>query len=169
MEFGVENNLDYISVSFVGSSEDIIDCRNEIHKWGGKQKIIAKIERKSAVENIDKIIEVADAIMIARGDLGNEVPLEKIPFVQDEIIKKCKSAGKPVITTTQMLYSMTDNPSPTRAEATDVVNAVLEGSDAVMLSEETSVGKYPIRAVYVMEHLALEAESHLQNPKFNPL
>lgn len=168
IKFSVENNLDYISMSFVGNSEDVIDCRNEIKRWGGKQKIIAKIERKDAVENIDKIIEVTDAIMVARGDLGNEVPIEKIPFIQDEIIKKCKSAGKPVITATQMLYSMKDNPSPTRAEATDVVNAVLEGSDAVMLSEETSVGKYPIRAVYVMEHLALEAESHLQNSKFNP-
>lgn len=168
IKFSVENNLDYISMSFVGNSEDVVDCRNEIKRWGGKQKIIAKIERKDAVENIDKIIEVTDAIMVARGDLGNEVPIEKIPFIQDEIIKKCKSAGKPVITATQMLYSMKDNPSPTRAEATDVVNAVLEGSDAVMLSEETSVGKYPIRAVYVMEHLALEAESHLQNSKFNP-
>src|SRR3989338_4971402 len=105
--------------------------------------------------------------MIARGDLGKEVPIERIPFIQDDIIKKCKQAGKPVITATQMLYSMRDNPSPTRAEATDVVNAILEGSDAIMLSEETSTGKYPIRAVYVMEHLALEAENHLKNPKFN--
>lgn len=167
IKFGVENDLDYISVSFVGNKEDIIDCRNEINKYGGKQKIIAKIERAEAIKNVDEIIEAADAIMIARGDLGNEVPIEKIPFIQDDIIKKCKQAGKPVITATQMLYSMKDNPSPTRAEATDVVNAVLEGSDAIMLSEETSIGKYPIRAVYVMEHLALEAESHLQNPKFN--
>ena len=169
IEFGVKNDLDYISVSFVGDSEDIADCRSEINKWGGKQKIIAKIECVKALENIDKIIEAADAIMIARGDLGNEVALEKIPFIQEEIIKKCKNAGKPVITATQMLYSMKDNPSPTRAEATDVVNAVLEGSDAIMLSEETSIGKYPIRAVYVMEHLALEAESHLRNQKFNNL
>ena len=167
IKFGVENNVEYISVSFVGDAGDIIDCRNEIKKYGGKQKIMAKIEREKAVQNIDEIIEAADAIMIARGDLGNEIPLEKIPFVQEEIIKKCKSAGKPVITATQMLYSMKDNPSPTRAEATDVVNAVLEGSDATMLSEETSSGKYPIRAVYVMEHLALEAENHLKNPKFN--
>jgi len=167
IKLGVENNVDYISVSFVGDKEDIIDCRNEINKHGGKQKIIAKIEREKALRNLDEILEVADAIMIARGDLGNEVPLEQIPFIQDEIIKKCKIAGKPVITATQMLYSMKDNPSPTRAEVTDVVNAVLEGSDAVMLSEETSSGKYPIRAVYVMEHIALEAEKHLKNPKFN--
>jgi len=169
IRFSVENKLDYIAVSFVGNDGDIVDCRNEIHTWGGKQKIIAKIERKKALENIDTIIEVADAIMIARGDLGNEVALEKLPFIQEEIIKKCKNAGKPVITATQMLFSMKDNPSPTRAEATDVVQAVLEGSDAVMLSEETSIGKYPIRAVYVMEHLALEAESHLENPIFNHL
>jgi pyruvate kinase len=168
IKFGVENGIDYISVSFVGNSEDIIDCRNEIKKCGGQQKIIAKIERAEALKNIDEIIEVSDAIMIARGDLGNEVPLEEIPFIQDDIIKKCKKAGKPVITATQMLYSMKDSPSPTRAEATDVVNAVLEGSDAIMLSEETSIGKYPIRAVYIMEHLAIEAEGHLQNSKFNP-
>jgi bisphosphoglycerate-dependent phosphoglycerate mutase len=167
IKFIVENDFDYISVSFVGNSGDIVDCRNEIKKYNGRQKIVAKIERPEAVENIDEIIAVTDAVMIARGDLGNEVPLEKIPFIQEEIIKKCKLAGKPVITATQMLYSMKDNPTPTRAEATDVVNAVLQGSDAVMLSEETSIGKYPIRAVYVMEHLALEAESHIQNPKFN--
>ena len=168
IKFGVENNVDYISVSFVGNEADIIDCRNEIKKCGGNQKVIAKIEREEAVKNLDEIIEASDAIMIARGDLGNEIALEKIPFVQDEIIKKCKKAGKPVITATQMLYSMKDNPSPTRAEATDVVNAVLEGTDAIMLSEETASGKYPIRAVHVMEHLALEAEAHLKNPKFSP-
>jgi bisphosphoglycerate-dependent phosphoglycerate mutase len=167
IKFGVENNVDYISISFVGDEKDVIDCREEIKKHGGKQKIIAKIEREKAIKNLDKIIEAADGIMIARGDLGNEIPLEKIPFVQEEIIKKCKNAGKPVITATQMLYSMKDSPSPTRAEATDVVNAVLEGSDAVMLSEETASGKYPIRAVHVMEHLVLEAEKHLANPKFN--
>lgn len=169
IKFNVENGVDYIAVSFVGNKEDIIDCREEIKKYSGKQKIIAKIERQKAIENIDEIIEVADAIMIARGDLGNEVPIEKIPFIQNDIIKKCKKVGKPVITATQMLYSMKDNPSPTRAEVTDVVNAILEGSDAVMLSEETAIGKYPIRAVYVMEHIALEAENHLSNSKFNSL
>jgi bisphosphoglycerate-dependent phosphoglycerate mutase len=167
IKFAVENHFDYISVSFVGNKADIIDCRNELQKYNGTQKIVAKIERAEAIKNINEIIAVADAVMIARGDMGNEVPMEQIPFVQNDIIKKCKLAGKPVITATQMLYSMTDSPSPTRAEATDVVNAVLEGTDAVMLSEETSIGKYPIRAVYVMEHLALEAESHMTNPKFH--
>jgi bisphosphoglycerate-dependent phosphoglycerate mutase len=169
IKFGVENNVDYISVSFVGNKEDINDCRKEIQKCGGKQKIIAKIEREEALKNIDEIIKVADVIMIARGDMGNEVPIEKIPFIQKDIIQKCKAAGKPVITATQMLYSMKDSPFPTRAEATDVVNAVLESSDAIMLSEETANGKYPIRAVYVMEHLALEAENHLKDIKLNPL
>lgn len=167
IKFSVEHGLDYISVSFVGNEEDILECREEIKKYGGSQKIIAKIERAEAVKNIDKIIAVTDAVMVARGDLGNEVPLEQIPFVQEDIIKKCKAAGKPVITATQMLYSMKDSPTPTRAEVTDVVNAVLEGSDAVMLSEETSVGKYPIRAVYVMNHIALEAEAHMKNKVFN--
>jgi len=169
IKFAIENNFDFISVSFVGDKDDILDCKKEIEKHGGKQKVIAKIERKVAVENIDSIIEIADAIMIARGDLGNEVPIEKIPFIQKDLIQKCKKAGKPVITATQMLYTMKDNPTPTRAEATDVVNAVLEGTDAIMLSEETSIGKHPIRAVYVMEHLAFEAENHLKNAKFNQL
>ncbi len=167
IKFAVESNFDYISVSFVGNKEDILECREEIKKHNGTQKIIAKIERAEAVKNLDEIIAVADAVMVARGDLGNEVPIEQIPFVQEEIIKKCKAAGKPVITATQMLYSMKDSPTPTRAEVTDVVNAVLEGSDAVMLSEETSVGKYPIRAVYVMEHVALEAEAHMKNKNYN--
>jgi len=167
IKFAVENNADYIAVSFVGDVSDIQDCKNEIKKHGGNQKIIAKIERTKALENLDEIIDEADALMIARGDLANEVPLEKIPFIQDEIIKKCKTANKPVITATQMLYSMKDNSTPTRAEATDVVNAILEGSDALMLSEETTIGKFPIQTVYTMEHLVLEAEKHLVNPIFN--
>lgn len=168
VEFSVKNNLEYLAMSFVGNKDDVLDCKNEIKKHNGTQKVIAKIERAVALDNLDEIIENSDAIMIARGDLGNEIPLERIPFIQAEIIQKCKVAGKPVITATQMLYSMKDNPSPTRAEVTDVINAVLEGTDATMLSEETTSGKYPIQAVYTMEHVALEAEKHLQNPKFNP-
>lgn len=169
IKFSVENDLDYISVSFVGNAEDVLICKSEIQKYNGRQKVVAKIERREAVKNLDAILEVADAIMIARGDLGNEVPLETIPFIQDEIIKKCNALSKPVITATQMLYSMKDSPSPTRAELTDVVHAIVSGSDAVMLSEETSVGKYPIRAVYVMDHLAKEAEAHAGDRKFNYL
>lgn len=167
IRFAVENKADYIAVSFVGNKNDIIEAKNEIQKQKGIQKVIAKIERNEALKNLDEIIKEADAIMIARGDLANEIPLEQIPFVQENIIKKCKELGKPVITATQMLYSMKDSPVPTRAEVTDVINAILEGTDAVMLSEETTIGKFPIQTVYTMEHLALEAEKHLKNPKFN--
>lgn len=167
IEFAVKNNADYVAVSFVGSKEDIIDCRNEIKKHGGSQKIIAKIERQKALDNLDDIISEADAVMIARGDLANDIPLETVPFVQEDIIKKCKLASKPVITATQMLYSMKDSPTPTRAEATDVATAIMQGTDGIMLSEETTIGKFPIQTVYTMEHLALEAEKHLTNPIFN--
>lgn len=162
LKFGVEQGVDYIAVSFVGSEKDILLCRELIKSFGGKQKIIAKIERAVALKHLDKIIEVADVIMVARGDLGNEVPLEQIPFIQDRIINKSKAAGKPVITATQMLLSMTENPTPTRAEVTDVANAILQGSDAVMLSEETASGKYPVEAVAMMEKIVLEAEKHLR-------
>lgn len=162
LKFGVEHDVDYVAMSFVGSEKDVILCRETIRALGGHQPIIAKIERKAAVESIDKIIAVADAIMIARGDLGNEVPIEQIPFIQDRIIKKSKAAGKPVITATQMLLSMTENSIPTRAEVTDVANAILQGSDAVMLSEETASGKYPVEAVAMMEKIVLEAEKHLK-------
>lgn len=168
IEFGVKNEIEYFAISFVGDKEDVLECKREIKKHGGNQKVMAKIERKDAVENLDEILSAADAIMIARGDLANEVALEKIPFVQDEIVKKCKKAGKPVVVATQMLYTMKDYPIPTRAEATDVVTAVLQGTDATMLSEETAQGKYPIKSVYVMEKMLLEAEKHLKDPKFNP-
>ena len=119
---------------------------------------MAKVERQEALDNIDGIVEAADAIMIGRGDLGQNIPIEKVPFVQEMIIKKCKAAKKPVITATQMLLSMVDNPTPTRAEVTDVCYAILLGSDAVMLSEETARGKYPVEAVAIMERIILEAE-----------
>lgn len=167
IKFGIENKVDYFALSFVGSRKDIKDAKDEIQKQNGQQKIMAKIEREEAVKNVDEIIDEADAIMIARGDLGNEIPLEQIPFVQKEIIKKCKDKNKPVVVATQMLYSMKDNPEPTRAEVTDVVNAVLEGADALMLSEETANGKYPINAVHIMEHIIREATNHLDNPSFN--
>ena len=122
------------------------------------------------MEKIEEIIAAADAVMIARGDLGNEIPLEKIPFIQHDIVQKCKKAGKPVITATQMLLSMVENPVPTRAEVTDVANAILQGSDAVMLSDETTQGKYPIEAVAIMEKIVLEAERHLAGElNVNPL
>jgi len=160
-QFGIERKVDYLALSFVRSAKEIEACRAAIQEFSGTQKIIAKIECQDALNSIDEIIAVADAVMLARGDLGNEVPLEKIPFVQDMIIKKCKAAGKPVITATQMLISMTENPVPTRAEVTDVANAILEKSDAVMLSEETAIGKYPVEAVAMMKKIIIEAEEHM--------
>lgn len=170
IEFGVKNDVDYIAVSFVAGPEDILRCRGIISRLSGKQKIIAKIERSIAIDNLDAIIEVSDAIMVARGDLGNEIPIEKIPFIQVDIISRSKKAGKTVIVATQMLHSMTDNSIPTRAEVTDVTNAILQGADAVMLSEETAKGAYPVEAVAIMERIILEAEKHLLcKANFNPL
>jgi pyruvate kinase len=168
--FGAEQAVEYIALSFVGSAHDVEVCKKEIAHCGGKQRVISKIERKVAVDAIDEIIAASDAIMVARGDMGNEVPLEQIPFVQDMIIKKCKAAGKTVITATQMLISMVDSPTPTRAEVTDVANAILQGSDVVMLSDETAKGKYPVEAVSIMEKIVLEAEKHMgEGSHINPL
>ncbi len=170
IQFGIEQRIDYIGLSFVGSAKDIEACREVLKEYSGKQKIIAKIERALAVENLAEIITAADAIMVARGDLGNEVPLERIPFVQDKIIRAAKAAGKPVIVATQMLLSMVNSPVPTRAEVTDVANAILEGSDAIMLSEETAIGTYPLEAVIMMEKIAVEAERNMgHNAQFNLL
>lgn len=152
--------VEYVALSFVGSEKDIELCRGVIRKYGGSQKIIAKIERKTAVEHIDSIIAASDAVMVARGDLGNEVPLEEIPFVQKMIVAKANAAGKPVITATQMMLSMTEHPEPTRAEVTDVEEAAIQGSDAVMLSEESASGRFPVEAVAMMERILVEAEKH---------
>jgi len=161
IKFGIEQNVDYIAVSFVGNAGDIEDCRAFIKENGGKQLIIAKIERSLALENLDEIIASTDAVMVARGDLGEEVPLEKIPFIQTDIINRANKAGKPVIVATQMMLSMTDHSTPTRAEVTDVEMAILEGADAVMLSEETAKGKFPLEAVTMMEKSVSEAEKHV--------
>lgn len=160
LKFGIQQAMDYVALSFVSSARDIEECRLEIARQGGRQRIIAKIERKKALENVDEILHAADALMIARGDLGNEVPLEQIPFIQTELIAKANQAHKPVIVATQMLTSMVRSPVPTRAEVTDVAHAVLWGADAVMLSEETSIGKYPVQAVAMMERVVVEAERH---------
>ena len=170
IKFAVEHGVDYLAVSFVGSQEDIFECRKVINSFSGKQKIIAKIERKVALESLPLIIDATDAVMVARGDLGEEISIEKIPFVQDKIIKMSKKAGKSVIVATQMLFSMTKNPVPTRAEVTDVAYAILQGADAVMLSEETSIGKYPVEAVTIMEKIVLEARDHMgENTNLNLL
>ncbi len=170
IEFGVQEKVDLFAVSFVGVPADVLKARELITKHGGKQTIVAKIERKLAVENIDSLIEVTDALMVARGDLGNEIALEEIPFVQAAIIKKAKEAGKPVITATQMMFSMTQSPTPTRADVTDVATAILQGSDAVMLSDETAAGKYPTKAVEMMERIVVAAENYLGDALvINPL
>ena len=170
IKFAVEHGVDYLAVSFVGDPKDINTCREVIESFGGKQMVIAKIERVAAIEKLTQIIKIADAVMIARGDLGNEVPLEEIPFIQDKIIKESKKLGKPVIVATEMMLSMVENPTPTRAEVTDVTNAILEGADAVMLSEETAKGKYPVEAVKMMEKILLESEHHqVQRTVFNHL
>ncbi len=159
--FGIEQNVDYIALSFVGNANDIIELRNLIKEQNGNQKIIAKIERKIAFENLDSILEVTDGVMVARGDLGNEYPLEEIPFIQHKIIERANAKNKMVIVATQMMLSMVENPNPTRAEVTDVAYAIIDGANAVMLSEESAKGKYPVEAVTMMEKIALAAEIHL--------
>lgn len=158
--FGIEQNVDYIALSFVGNANDIIKLRKLITEKGGSQKIIAKIERKIGFENIDSILEVTDGIMVARGDLGNEYPLEEIPFIQHRIIEKSNAKGKFVIVATQMMLSMVNSPNPTRAEVSDVAYAIIDGANGVMLSEESATGKYPVEAVAMMEKIALAAEKH---------
>jgi len=160
LSFGIEQGVEYIAMSFVGTVNDIIRLREIIKEKGGNQKIISKIERKLAYENLDEIIKESDGIMIARGDLGNEFPLEEIPFIQHHIIQECKKADRMVIVATQMLLSMVDSPIPTRAEVSDVAYAIVDGADAVMLSEESAKGKYPVQAIEMMEKIALVAEKY---------
>lgn len=169
LRFGLNNGVDYVALSFVGDYKDVLLLRTLMKEIGIIKPIIAKIERREAVENIDGIIEMADAIMVARGDLGEAYPLEKLPYIQALIIKKCNQAGKPVITATQMMLSMMNSRTPTRAEVSDVAHAILDGSDAVMLSEETAIGKYPVETVEFMEKIILEAEDHTDRYKFNLL
>lgn len=153
LAFGLSQDVDWIALSFVRSAEDIVDLRERIQKAGKHCKIVAKIEKPEALENIDAIIEATDAIMVARGDLGVEVPMEIVPLWQKRMVEKCKLACKPVIIATQMMESMITNPRPTRAETNDVGNAVLDGADAVMLSAETASGKYPVNAVKAMSSI----------------
>jgi pyruvate kinase len=164
---GMEEGVDAIALSFVRTANDVISARKIIMDHGGGDvPIIAKIEKHEAVDNIDAIVAASNAVMVARGDLGVEIDLERVPLVQKMIIQKCNALGKPVITATQMLVRMVDNPRPTRAEATDVANAVLDGTDAVMLSEETAVGSYPTEAVMMMDRIVRSAEASLDPVKF---
>ncbi len=158
VKFGAKEGVDWVALSFVRRPEEIFELRELLKKENSNAKIIAKIEKPEALRHIDAIIAASDAIMVARGDLGVEIPIEEVPFWQKTIIKKCNQTATPVIVATQMLDSMIENSSPTRAEATDVANAVLDGADALMLSGETSVGKFPIEAVQTMDNIIARAE-----------
>jgi pyruvate kinase len=166
LEFGLKEGLTIFSLSFVEKAEDILKVKSLAQKRGKKIAVIAKIERAEAVRNIDEILKVTDGIMIARGDLGVEIPIEHVPAVQKKLIYQANLLGRPVITATQMLESMTGNIRPTRAEVTDVANAILDGSDAVMLSEETAIGRYPVETVAMMARIAASIEN--QRQKINP-
>ena len=158
LEFALKNRVDYVALSFVRKAEDIIQLRKWLADKGYDKPIIAKIEKQEAIINFEEILKTADGIMVARGDLGVELSPQEVPIIQKKIIKRCNEEGKLVITATQMLESMVNNPIPTRAEASDVANAVWDGSDVVMLSAETSIGKHPIRTVEIMNEIILNAE-----------
>jgi pyruvate kinase len=157
--FGLRHNVDYVALSFVKTADDIKAVKDIIQGEGKDTPVIAKIEKHEALDHLEGIVDISDGIMVARGDLGVEIPLEEVPLIQKRLIRKANAAGKPVITATQMLRSMVNSPRPTRAEAADVVNAVLDGTDAVMLSEETASGEYPVEAVAIMHRLAVNAEA----------
>lgn len=160
IKFGIRNEFDFIAASFVRKASDVIEIKKVLEKNNGQGiKVIAKIENREGIQNFDEIIKVADGIMVARGDLGVEIPVEEVPVVQKSLIEKCYKSGKPVITATQMLDSMIRNPRPTRAEASDVANAIYDGTSAIMLSGETAAGKYPIETIEMMAKIAEKAES----------
>lgn len=167
LTFGLLQNVEYVCQSFVGSAADVEQLRAEIKKRGGTAKVMAKVERKEALDNIEEIVKASDAVMLGRGDLGQNIPVEQVPFAEALVVHACKENRKPVIVATEMLKSMTDNPEPTRAEITDIAYAIILGADAVMLSEESARGKYPVQAVTVMEKVCLEAEKYERD--INPL
>lgn len=169
IEFGIKNKVDFFAFSFIRKPEDVTQLRNILNKRKSKAKIIAKIETPQAVKNIDEIIELCDGLMVARGDLAVEVPAAQVPLIQKMIIKKCNDSGKIVITATQMLESMIKSPVPTRAEVSDIANAILDGTDAVMLSEETTLGEFPVEAVSMMSKVAYEIEHNYPERKVNHL
>ena len=161
IEFGIREGVDYFALSFVRSVEEVAHLRWILREKGADIPIIAKIEKQEALDNLDGILEASDAVMIARGDLGLEMPIEQVPLIQKDVIRRALSASKPVITATQMLESMIQNPRPTRAEAADIANAVFDGTDAVMLSGETASGKYPVEAVRTMAEVAQASEARI--------
>jgi pyruvate kinase len=164
--FGVEQGVDFIALSFVRTGKDVLRLRHLLDEADAKQPIVAKIEKPEACQNLDSILEEADGVMVARGDLGVEMPLEKVPMMQKAIIERTRQYGKFVITATQMLESMIENPLPTRAEVSDIANAIYDGTSALMLSAETSTGKYPIESVKMMAKIAVETESSVRRQGF---
>jgi pyruvate kinase len=162
LTFGIANKVDLVALSFVRNNQDILYARREMHKLGANIPLIAKIEKHEALDNLDSILQSVDGIMVARGDLGLEIAQARIPAVQKHMIRKANHLGKPVITATQMLRSMVWNPRPTRAEVADIANAILDGTDALMLSEETAAGDYPLEAVRIMAQVAEETETILE-------
>ena len=164
--FGIQNDVDYIACSFVSCKQDLIDVRSYLEQIGGEGvELIAKIENQSGFDNIDQICECCDGIMIARGDMGVEIPFDRLPGIQKKLITKCRLLGKRVITATEMLESMINNPRPTRAEISDVANAVYDGTSAIMLSGETAAGKYPVRTLEIMARIAETAEENIHYSK----
>ena len=163
IKFGIEKGFDYIAASFVRKPEDVLNIKKVLDENGGSHiKVIAKIENREGIDNFDKILEVADGIMVARGDLGVEIPMEEVPIRQKEFIQKCCKAGKPVITATQMLESMVNSPRPTRAEVSDVANAIYDQTSAIMLSAESAAGKYPVQCVETMDKIAKAIEKSIK-------
>src|SRR5699024_11166888 len=166
IKFGIEQGVDFIAASFVRRASDVLEIRGLLEDNNATHiHIIPKIENQEGVDNLDSIIQVSDGLMVARGDLGVEIPPEDVPLVQKDMIFKCNNAAKPVITATQMLDSMQRNPRPTRAEASDVANAILDGTDAIMLSGETAAGDYPIEAVQTMSNIAKKAETSIDHKR----
>jgi pyruvate kinase len=163
LEFVLKHRVDYIALSFVRSANDVFELKNWLAAKGKTMPVIAKIEKKEAVDNLTEIINAADGVMVARGDLGVELPPQEVPVLQKSIIKQCNALGKLVITATQMLESMINSPIPTRAEASDVANAVWDGTDVVMLSAETSIGNFPFRTVQMMNDIIIKAEQHYED------
>lgn len=166
LEFGIRNAVDFVALSFVRNADDVIKLKEIIARSGKDIPVVAKIEKHEAIDNIEAILEATDAVMVARGDLGVEIPLEKVPEYQKMLVRKANEKGKPVIVATQMLRSMVDSPRPTRAEANDVANAVLDGADAVMLSEETASGNYPLFAVEYMARIAANTEKDYPHERY---
>ena len=163
--FGVEQGFDFIAASFVRTAADVREIRRLLDEAGSSIQIIAKIENQEGVSNLTEILSVADGIMVARGDMGVEIDFTEIPIIQKDMIAQCMDAGKPVITATQMLDSMVENPRPTRAEITDVANAIYDGTSAIMLSGETAAGKYPVDAVKTMDAIARRTEADINYAK----